>query len=245
MAQAASAVQPVRSIDLDRLGMTFSPLPGTAEEAQALAHLLKVEDQYLLTQGQATEARLKALHGPRLLHIATHGFFLQDNELPAVSLRSASFSHDKTPVPVGENPLLRSGLALAGANLRRSGDQDDGILTAAEVAQMDLRGTQLVVLSACETGVGDVKNGEGVYGLRRALVLAGVETQVASLWKVADEATKDLMVTYYQHLLNGEGRSAALRAAQRTMITSQTRAHPYYWAAFVPIGHWTPLMQTQ
>ena len=79
--------------------------------------------------------------------------------------------------------------------------------------------------------------------MRRALVLAGAETQVASLWKVADEVTKDLMVEYYQRLLQGEGRSAALRAAQRTMIMSQGRAHPYYWAAFVPIGHWTPLAQ--
>ena len=100
---------------------------------------------------------------------------------------------------------------------------DDGILTAAEAAQLDLRGTQLVVLSACETGVGEVQNGEGVYGLRRALVLAGAQTQVASLWKVADAATKDLMVDYYRSLLKGEGRSAALRDVQRAMI-AQPRA---------------------
>jgi CHAT domain-containing protein/Tfp pilus assembly protein PilF len=235
-AQPTSAVPPARSLDLDQGGMTFTPLPGTAEEAQALTPLLKVKEEDLLTQGQATEAQVKRLHGPRILHIATHGFFLKDNELPTTALRVGGVASDQLAVPLGENPLLRSGLALAGANLRRSGDQDDGILTAAEVAQMDLRGTELVVLSACETGLGDVQNGEGVYGLRRALVLAGAETQVASLWKVADAATKELMVEYYQRLLRGEGRSAALRAAQRTMITSQTRAHPYYWAAFVPIG---------
>ena len=108
---------------------------------------------------------------------------------------------------------------------------------------MDLRGTQLVVLSACETGVGEVQSGEGVYGLRRALVLAGAQSQVASLWKVADEATKDLMVGYYQRLLKGEGRSAALRQAQQSMINSQDRSHPYYWAAFVPIGNWKPLVE--
>jgi CHAT domain-containing protein/Tfp pilus assembly protein PilF len=244
-AQTAAVVSPARSLDLDRGGMTFTPLPGTAQEAQALKPLLKVHKEDLLMHAQATEARVKRLHGPRMLHIATHGFFLQDHELPAAALRGGGFTHDVAPVPLGENPLLRSGLALAGANLRRSGEQEDGILTAAEVAQMDLRGTQLVVLSACETGVGDVQNGEGVYGLRRALVLAGAETQVASLWKVADDATKDLMVEYYERLLKGEGRSAALRAAQRTMMTSQTLAHPYYWAAFVPIGHWTPLAQTQ
>src|SRR5215472_8560592 len=243
VAQAAPAVQPARSLDLDRGGMTFTPLPGTVEEAQALTPLLKVKAEDLLTQARATEARVKHLHGPRILHIATHGFFLKDRELPAAALRVGGFSHDQAPVPLGENPLLRSGLALAGANLRRSEENDDGILTAAEVAQMDLRGTQLVVLSACETGVGDVQNGEGVYGLRRALVLAGAETQVASLWKVADDATKDLMVEYYERLLKGEGRSAALREAQRTMLNSTARSHPYYWAAFVPIGHWTPLAQ--
>jgi CHAT domain-containing protein len=205
--------------------------------------LLKVEKEHLFTQAEATEAKVKELHSPRMLHIATHGFFLKDNELPAAALRVGGFAYDQAPVPLVENPLLRSGLALAGANLRQSGDSDDGILTPAEVAQMDLRGTQLVVLSACETGVGDVLNGEGVYGLRRALVLAGAETQVASLWKVADAATKDLMVEYYQRLLKGEGRSAALRAAQRTMMMSQ-RAHPYYWAAFVPVGNWTPLARS-
>ena len=239
--QADSGIQPSRSIDLDRGGMNFTPLPGTAEEAKILKTLLQIDDDHVFLQAKATEARLKQLHGTRILHIATHGFFLKDNELPAAALRTATFS--QAPVPVGENPLLRSGLALAGANLRRSGEQEDGILTAAEVAQMDLRGTQLVVLSACETGLGDVQNGEGVYGLRRALVLAGAETQVASLWKVADEATKDVMVEYYRRLLNGEGRSEALREAQRTMINSKTRSHPYYWAAFVPIGHWTPLTQ--
>jgi CHAT domain-containing protein/Tfp pilus assembly protein PilF len=235
----ATAMQPARSPDLDREGMKFTPLPGTAQEAQALTALLKVKKEDLLTQAQATEAKVKQLHGPRTLHIATHGFFLKDSELPAATLRPGGFSRDQTPVRPSDNPLLRSGLALAGANLRRSGENDDGILTAAEVAQMDLRGTQLVVLSACETGVGDVQNGEGVHGLRRALVLAGAETQVASLWKVADDATKDLMVEYYGRLLKGEGRSAALREVQRTMIKSQTRAHPYYWAAFVPIvtGH--------
>lgn len=242
--QASSTVSPARSCDLDRGGMIFTPLPGTAAEAQALTPLLKLKKEHLLTQAQATEAKVKQLHGPRILHIATHGFFLKDQELPAAALRG-SFSQDQPAVPLGENPLLRSGLALAGANLRRSGVQDDGILTAAEVAQMDLRGTQLVVLSACETGLGEVQNGEGVYGLRRALVLAGAETQVVSLWKVPDEATKDLMIEYYQRLLRGVGRSAALRAAQQTMITSEMCAHPFYWAAFVPIGRWTSLTQKQ
>ena len=137
--------------------------------------------------------------------------------------------------PKGENPLLRSGLALAGANRLRSG-QDDGVLTALEVAGLDLAGTELAVLSACETGVGAVQNGEGVYGLRRALVLAGVRTQIASLWKVDDAATKDLMIDYYRRLQAGAGRSQALREAQLAMLKSPTRAHPYYWASFIAIG---------
>lgn len=224
-----NAVQPSSATQLQ----SFPVLAGTAEEGSALKTLLKVDTEFLLTQGKATEARLKALHGPRVLHIATHGFFLPD-ESPSAEAKNA-----------GENPLLRSGLALAGANLRRSGEEDDGILTAAEVAQMDLRGTQLVVLSACETGLGDVQNGEGVYGLRRALVLAGVESQVTSLWKVADNATKDLMVDYYQRLLKGESRSEALRNVQLGMMKSTDRSHPYYWAAFVPIGNWTPLVQNK
>ena len=244
VAHADTAVEVSRSVDLDRGGLSFTPLPGTAAEADTLKSLLKVNNENLLTQVQATEARLKQLHGPQILHIATHGFFLRDQAGPSPALRTSGLSQDQTPLPLRENPLLRSGLALAGANARRSGDHDDGILTAAEVAQMDLHGTQLVVLSACETGLGDVENGEGVYGLRRALELAGAQTQVASLWKVADDATKDLMVDYYQRLLAGEGRSAALQEAQRTMLKSKTRSHPYYWAAFVPIGHWTPLAKS-
>ena len=233
-----------RSVDLDRGGMVFQRLLGAAEEAKTLKPLLKVGDDKVLTQDKATEDRFKQLHSPRILHVATHGFFLENSELSSSKLGQGSFFQDKQPVLMGENPLLRSGLALAGANVRRSGVKDDGILTAAEVARMDLRGTQLVVLSACETGVGDVQNGEGVYGLRRALVLAGAETQVTSLWKVADEATKDLMVDYYQRLLKGEGRSEALRNAQLTMMKSKGRSHPYYWAAFVPIGDWRPLSKT-
>ena len=229
-----------RSGDLDRSGLVFTPLAGTAAEAKALQGLLKLNAQEVLTGADATEEKLKGLHGPRILHVATHGFFLSDQQ--AAALQPVSFgAGTPPPLPLGENPLLRSGLALAGANARRSGDNDDGILTAAEVAQLDLRGTQLVVLSACETGLGQVEEGEGVYGLRRALVLAGAQAQLVSLWKVADAQTQALIVDYYQRLLKGEGRSAALRDAQKAMIANPATQHPYYWAAFVPIGNWTPL----
>jgi CHAT domain-containing protein len=140
-----------------------------------------------------------------------------------------------------ENPLLRSGLALAGFNTRSGGGDEDGVLTALETAGLQLRGTQLVVLSACETGVGDVENGEGVYGLRRALAIAGAQSQIISLWKVSDEGTKDLMVDYYQSLLSGEGRSEALREVQLAMLNSPQYQHPYFWAAFIPSGEWVAM----
>jgi CHAT domain-containing protein/Tfp pilus assembly protein PilF len=230
-----------RSSDLDRSGLVFTPLSGTAGEAKALQGLLKLDAQEVLTEANATEEKLKGLHGPRILHVATHGFFLSDQQVAAGALRPVSFSAETPLLPLGENPLLRSGLALAGANARRSGESDDGVLTAVEAAQLDLRGTQLVVLSACETGLGDVQRGEGVYGLRRALVLAGAQAQLVSLWKVADAQTQGLMIDYYQRLLKGEGRSAALREAQKAMIANPATQHPYYWAAFVPIGNWMPL----
>jgi CHAT domain-containing protein len=168
------------------------------------------------------ETALKQVHRPYFLHLATHGFFL------------ANASQK------WENPLLRSGLAMAGANVRKSGN-DDGILTAFEVAALDLWGTKLVVLSACETGNGEVKNGEGVFGLRRALVLAGAETQVSSLWKADDLVTRKLMEKFYDNLNKGIGRAEALRKAQLEILRGGGSPAPYYWANFICIGEWKPL----
>jgi CHAT domain-containing protein len=109
-----------------------------------------------------------------------------------------------------------------------------------------LSGTKLVVLSACDTGVGEVKNGEGVQGLRRALVLAGSESQVMSLWPVSDEATKDLMIPYYKALQQGEGRSEGLRQVQLRMLRGRKDLrHPFYWAAFIQSGEWASLDEQQ
>ncbi|MDY7012082.1 MAG: tetratricopeptide repeat protein [Cyanobacteriota bacterium] len=227
--------------------LSFDPLPGTAEEAAAIAPLL--ENVTLLTEARATENALKQVRSPQILHVATHGFFLDvdlvappDNRFSSSensSLIAARPSSGATPSTPGqqENPLLRSGLALAGINARQSGEED-GVLTALETAHLNLRGTQLAVLSACETGVGETANGEGVYGLRRALVIAGAESQVMSLWAVSDEGTKDLMVEYYQRLLRGEGRSEALRQVQLEMLSEQRYSHPFFWAAFIPSGEW-------
>jgi tetratricopeptide (TPR) repeat protein len=177
----------------------------------------------MLTGSQATESALKQVKEPSVLHIATHGFFLTDQPQPRPDLSLELTDAGLPPAPTYENPLLRSGIALAGANELESGI-DDGVLTALEAANLDLWGTQLVVLSACETGIGDVENGEGVYGLRRALVLAGSESQVMSLWKVNDRATRNLMVGYYRRLLSGQGRSQALRHVQLKMRLSQEAA---------------------
>src|SRR6266540_1361204 len=200
----------------------FPPLRGTAGEARALKAMLP--QATVLTGERATEARLKQLSSPKILHLATHGFFRRDQD-------------PNSPVEIS---LLRSGLALAGANLRRGGPDpaDDGILTALEAAGLDLWGTKLVVLSACDTGVGEVKVGEGVYGLRRALALAGAETQVMSLWPVSDAGTRDLMIGYYRALQRGEGRGEGLRRVQLEMIKSKDRRHPFYWASFIQSGKW-------
>jgi CHAT domain-containing protein/Tfp pilus assembly protein PilF len=230
-------LQPRRSPELDRGGLFFRPLENVALEARSLQALLKLDDARVLMRLNATEAKLKRLRQPRILHIASHGFFLSDQQLAAEMTQR--FGARPAPVTSSENPLLRSGIALAGANARKSSANDDGILTALEATQLDLRGTELVVLSACDSGMGEVQNGEGVYGLRRALAIAGAQTQVSSLWKVSDEATRILMVDYYERLLQGEGRSEALRRAQRAMLGNSRFSHPYYWASFIPIGDWT------
>jgi CHAT domain-containing protein len=205
----------------------FVPLDATADEARDVSALLS--GARVLTGVQATESALKQLRGPSILHVATHGFFLQkppeQKRMPDDQHAPASINGAPT-MTISENPLLRSGLALAGANQRDGGNGEDGILTALEATGLDLWGTKLVVLSACETGVGDVQNGEGVYGLRRALVLAGAESEMISLWKVNDDATRDLMVDFYKRLESGVGRSEALRQVQLKMLKTADHNHP-------------------
>jgi len=238
-----------RSVDANSL--SFAALPGTAQEASAIAPLLP--DATLFIEDQATEANLKQVNAPSILHIATHGFFLPDVEFippsdsDSRSLLGASFSLADTKEPVQitpsntENSLLRSGLALAGANTRSSGTED-GIFTALEASSLNLSGTKLVVLSACETGIGSVHSGEGVYGLRRTFAIAGAESQLMSLWKVSDNGTSDLMQLYYENLIEkNQGRSEALRNAQLTLLNTGTYQHPYYWASFIFSGNWAPL----
>ncbi|MFQ5844021.1 MAG: CHAT domain-containing protein [Planctomycetota bacterium] len=231
---------PPSGLSRDMGAMRFQRLPGTAAEGRMLGELLRVEP---LVRAGAAEPALKEVRSPVILHLATHGFFLDDP--PRAVLGERGLQYEGTPSPArrtaaAENPLLRSGVALAGANRRHSGD-DDGILTALEMASLDLSATRLAVLSACQTGVGEVRNGEGVYGLRRALAIAGAQTQVISLWRVHDEATRVLMVAFYRRLMAGEGRTEALQNTQLEMLRSERWSHPFYWASFIVSGNWRPL----
>jgi CHAT domain-containing protein len=220
-----------RSADLKFLNCC-GPVNGAAKEAEVLQKLMP--QAKVMTQRNATKEVIQQAKAPKILHIATHGFFLSDR-IPPLYAQAAL----KVNPTAYENPLLRSGLALAGFD-PKSGNFG-GALTALEASQLDLRGTELVVLSACQTGVGEIKNGEGVYGLRRAFMLAGAKSLLLSLWDVDDGATYSLMSSYYSRLSQGEGRSQALINTQRTMLKSQSFSHPHYWAGFFHSGDWSPI----
>lgn len=231
-----------QSRDLDRSTLRFTRLIGAHQEGQQVGDLLGVPP--LLAEA-ALEGPLKRLRSPSILHLATHGFFLPDQPIdpfrPLAGLMGERLFGQRL-----ENPLLRSGLALAGANSWLKGktlrpEAEDGLLTAEDVTGLDLLDTELVVLSACDTGRGEVHVGEGVFGLRRAFVLAGAKTLVTSLWKVPDQATRELMVDFYQRILAGTPRAEALRAAQRTLKARPAYAHPRFWGAFICQGDPSPL----
>ncbi len=220
-------------------------LPGTAEEARVVHGLL--QDSKLLVEGAALEQTIKQVDSPLILHIATHGFFLGASALGGseasrglVVVGNHSKQQMQSAWSAMDNPLLRSGLVLAGAN-QPPGDGQDGLLTALEVTSLDLIGTQLVVMSACDTGVGEITSGEGVFGLRRAMELAGAESQVLSLWQVSDKATTELMKRFYSALVTGSSRADALRDARLSLAQTSQWSHPYYWGAFILSGDWRPL----
>ena len=185
-----------QSRDLGHDDLSFDRLPGTREEGERVAQLLKVRPWL---QEAVLEKRLKQVRSPWILHLATHGFFLADQcRDPEAHSWTTSTDMGRFSGLRLENPLLRSGLALAGSNTWLKNGQlppaaEDGLLTAEDVTGMDLLDTELVVLSACNTGLGEIRTGEGVFGLRRAFVLAGAKTLIMSLWKVPDEETRELM----------------------------------------------------
>jgi CHAT domain-containing protein/Flp pilus assembly protein TadD len=217
---------------------TFGPLPGAEREAISVAELLG--NARMLLGAEASEAAVKAARSPRILHVATHGFYLAGgSDGPGDRIRGLRVKADDSPSML--HPLLRSGLALAGANAVAQAGAEDGILTASEAALLDLRGTELVFVSACESGLGVVSAGESVYGLRRAFAIAGARSQILTLWKVSDEATTQLVTDFYRSLAQGETRAGALRAAQRAALDDPARRHPFFWAAFILSGADGPL----
>jgi CHAT domain-containing protein len=231
------------------------PLPFTEFEGQAAKTLLpklpRTREPRVYQQTEALEENVKALQRPLHLLFATHGFFLPDpptiddylkQAKPDSLGNTALFIDNKPPLQqaVQENPLLRCGLLLSGCNSARSGGLDDGILTGLEIVGLDLRGTELVVLSACETGIGRVNNGEGVAGLRQAFQLAGAQSVVSTLWQVPDRDSALIMQDFLTNLAAKQNKAEALRNAQLKRIAARKEksgaAHPFFWAAWTVTG---------
>ncbi|MBF0295030.1 MAG: tetratricopeptide repeat protein [Magnetococcales bacterium] len=242
--RSADFKQGLRAFSSGMRGLHFDPLPGAEKEGKLIAGQAsdKKKLNTILIRNEAQEAALQSLAAPpEIVHIATHGFFLKpDDSLRKRLLKLARGGDLKLPPP-GDNPLLRSGLAFAGinANAKFLGELDtgnDGVLTALEVLGLDLTGTRLAVLSACETGLGEVHEGEGVYGLRRAFQEAGAQAVISSLWEVSDAGTQALMTNLYARLGDGMTPHQALREAQLDLLESEEWKHPYIWSAFMMVG---------
>jgi CHAT domain-containing protein len=253
-----SAESPCRELE----NLHFSPLAGTLEEVRDIARLWSAaafnasENIRVLTARQADETTFKReAPGHRVLHLATHGFFLKGpcseerSGLRSVggivsSTNGKPSTANAAPTRV-DYPLLLSGVALAGANGQetRGADEDDGILTAEEVAAINLEGVEWAVLSACDTGVGEVRAGEGVLGLRRSFEIAGARTVIMSLWPVEDEATRAWMTALYEGRLNRHlSTISAVRQASLAVLNARRargqNTDPFFWAAFVAAGDW-------
>ncbi len=231
----------------------FRPLPGTKKEVRKISQIIGLDNSLVYTGAEATEENLFAHNNPSILHLATHGFFREDmsinDNLDLPAIRSFDFmphDHHQTSgrLIMADNPLLRSGLILAGANqtIRGETDSDQGIVTAEKILDLRLWGTDLVVLSACDTGMGEVLTGEGVFGLRRAFNQVGAKSLVMSMWKVPDKETKELMVNFYRNIFEEElSYSQALRQASLDQL-EKTReryghANPFYWGGFIFSGN--------
>jgi CHAT domain-containing protein/outer membrane protein assembly factor BamB len=204
-------------------GVQYAPLQKTADEARRIKALLP--GAVVFSQAAATKAAFFDLHRPQVVHVATHGDF---SALPAEPDSTAEL------LSATSNPMLRSALVFAGANRKEIGGT--ALATALEISTLDFDGTDLVVLSACDTGLGGLTAGEGVFGLRRAFVAAGAKRIVLSLWQVDDAATAFLMSAFYQALRDGRDVDEALARAQAETRQQPGWGHPYYWAGFILSG---------
>jgi CHAT domain-containing protein len=236
----------------DLSSLQFEPLPETTREVRTVASLWVEPPVQVLERGAANERAFKqSAPGHRVLHLATHGFFLGSSCSPALSgtravgaLAAANLQNPRPNAGMIDNPLLLSGLALAGANRRAqaSHGDEDGILTAEEVASLQLSGVEWAVLSACDTGLGEVKVGEGILGLRRAFHIAGVRTVIMSLWSVDDNAAGEWMKALYlartRELTTSDAGHQASLTVLRSRRTAGRTTHPFYWAAFTAAGDW-------
>jgi len=239
--ESAWAVRNVRT-DCGLEALDAEPLPATGREVEQIAVSWRQavgEPADVFTGDRASEDELKRrAPGHRVLHLATHGYFIRDD----CRSNFGSQPHTSAPVTAGDDPLLRTGLLLTGANLKGEGageaGVEDGILTAREVSALDLSNTEWVVLSACESGLGRIENGEGVYGLRRAFLEAGARTVVSSLWAIPDLSTADMLAGIYEK--SESSISERVRRVQLALLNRLRRAgladHPYSWASFVVIG---------
>jgi CHAT domain-containing protein/tetratricopeptide (TPR) repeat protein len=228
--------------EITRFGAKLTGLPGTKDEGEKIKQILESKNVKIQTYeaDKATEENLKSQNSPNILHIATHGFFLP--------VQKAQKLTNRVDADVTYNPMLRSGLYFAGATHHESGknNKDNGILTAFEIQNMNLDNTDLVILSACETGLGEISiaggftnliaGGEGVFGLQRAFRIAGAKNLIMSLWKVSDQATNLLMQTFYTELAKTGNIKTAFFTAQNTLRKNPEFSHPYFWAAFVLTG---------
>ena len=220
---------------LTRGGMKASLLPATKTEVENISATLNKNDWQVSSflENYASEENIKKLESPRVVHIATHGYFFED--VPKDLSNDRFMGMDRQTVV--QNPLLRSGLLFTGANKTLNGEElkgDNGLLSAYEAALLDLSETELVILSACETGRGEIKNSEGVYGLRKAISDAGAANTIMSLWKVDDKVTQEFMSTFYSTWLSGKTIREAFNETQLTI--KEKYPQPYYWGAFVLFG---------
>ena len=247
MAEKLKTAKTIRGgVSKDLSLLEFDRLPETKEEADVIEKVLKKRLKVRNEQGRgAIEEVIFSSETPAILHLATHGYFLKDEEIKGGSdIRGVTiklkegFAVDEGINPVLaegiENPMLRSGIVFAGANTSLKTGRDEGMVSTEKILGLNLKGTDLVVLSACETGVGDVKNGEGVFGLKRAFILSGAKTLVMSLWSVPSAETTEIMTEFYTLISEGKSKGDALRQAKLNMM--KKKRNPFYWGAFVMTG---------